>query len=95
MTVIVIAMLGTVIIASAVLAVVSVAHELTRSARGRRWLRRKRGAVRRSVGTARELTAHGMRVARREIADQLSAPATEPANRADDLHRPAPAPVSP
>jgi dihydroxyacid dehydratase/phosphogluconate dehydratase len=47
MTAIALAMLGSVLLASAVLALVGLMHELTHSPRGRRWIRRRRYAMQR------------------------------------------------
>lgn len=75
MTAIAIAMLGIVLLATAVLGVVGAVHELSRSARGRRWARRRRYAIQMHAETVREAAAHGLRVSRRTLAEQLAQPA--------------------
>lgn len=75
MTAIAIAMLGIVLVATVVLGIVGAVHELTRSARGRRWVRRRRYAMQVRADAFRGLTAHGLRVSRRALAEQLAQPA--------------------
>jgi hypothetical protein len=74
MTAIAVAMLGIVLLAVAVLGLVGVAHELTRSARGRRWMRRRRYAMRVRAEAAADLVVLGLRAGRRITAQQLSRP---------------------
>lgn len=75
MTAIATAMLGIVLLATAVLGAVGLAHELTQSARGRRWIRRRRAAASVRVGAVvdvlRLVTGRGLRTCRRVIAEYL------------------------
>ncbi|NED96978.1 hypothetical protein G1H11_16855 [Phytoactinopolyspora alkaliphila] len=75
------AMLGIVLLAAAVLALVGVAHELTRSPRGRRWVRRRRYAMRVRADAFADLAVLGLRAGRRLVAQQLSRPVPAPARR--------------
>ncbi|WP_129668705.1 hypothetical protein [Phytoactinopolyspora endophytica] len=74
MTAIAVAMLGIVLLATAILGVAGVAHELTRSRRGRRWLRRRRYRMQVRAELVGELVSHHLRVGRRVIAERLSKP---------------------
>lgn len=75
MTAIAIAMLGIVLLATAVLGLVALAHELTRSARGRRWVRRRRVALDMRADAVREVAGRRLRAGRRRVAEQLDRPA--------------------
>jgi hypothetical protein len=75
MTAIALAMLGSVLLASAVLALVGLMHELTHSPRGRRWIRRRRYAMQRRNDALVGFVFHGLRLGRRSLAEQLSRPA--------------------
>ncbi|NDL59384.1 hypothetical protein [Phytoactinopolyspora mesophila] len=75
MTAIALAMLGSVLLASAVLAFVGLMHELTRSRRGRRWMRRRRDAIDARTDALTGLVVRGLRLSRRSLAGQLSRPA--------------------
>lgn len=81
MTAIATAMLGIVVLATAVLALVGVAHELTRSPRGRRWVRRRRYAMSVRAQAIADLTVLGLRAGRRLVAHQLSRPVSVPARQ--------------
>ncbi|WP_166351832.1 hypothetical protein [Phytoactinopolyspora limicola] len=75
MTAIAVAMLVSMLLASAVLGFVGLMHELTRSPRGRRWMRRRRYAIRRHVDATYWAGTRTLCAARRTLAAQLSRPA--------------------
>ncbi|NEE03645.1 hypothetical protein [Phytoactinopolyspora halotolerans] len=74
MTAIAVAMLAIVLLATAILALVGAVHELTRTRRGRRWLRRRRYRMQVRTELLGELVAHGLRIGRRAVAERLTRP---------------------
>lgn len=74
MTTIAVAMLGIVLLATVVLLAVGVVHELTRSRRGRRWMRRRRHGLEQRADAMYARASLLLRLARRAAAARLDRP---------------------
>ncbi|AYY12715.1 hypothetical protein EF847_08315 [Actinobacteria bacterium YIM 96077] len=92
MTAIAVAMLVSVLVASSVLIVAGMAHETSRSSRGRRWIRRNRSFLRARADASRIAAGRGMCRVRRGVAARLERPT--PALRAEELREPSTATMS-